>query len=348
MNHQNQQPVLSIGWDMILKIAVGVVCLYVLFLVKNIIIWFIFAVIISILFNFVIDILERKRVPRVLATVGLYLVIFALLGFFVYRTTPVLINEFQDFAKSFPEYLRRISPVFEKFGVEVFKNTDVFFQAIQTNLDKASGSIIDALFSIFGGASSTVLVLAMAFFISLQKNLIEKFLTAFSPSRYKKYVFSLWGRAKRKVSGWFITRLIGVVFVGATTYLVLSILDVKYAFVLSLMAGLFDLVPFIGPAVAGVMIFFITSLTSLWQAVFAGALFVVIQQLENNLLFPILFKKFIGLSPILVLIALAVGGRLWGIAGAILAIPLAGIIFEVIKDYLARVKGRQVLPETGI
>lgn len=337
-----QQPTLNISWGSISKAIVAIVCLYILFIVKDIIVWFAFALIISILFNYLIDALEKKKIPRIVSAIVLYLSIFALLSFFVYKTAPVLLQEFKDFAQNFPNYLQKILPIFEKLGiessVEAFKDTDVFMQTLQNNLTRAGSGVINALFAIFGGATSTVLVLAMAFFISLEKNFIERLITVFSLSRHKERLLDLWKRSKRKVSGWFITRLIGVLFVGSATYLVLSILNVKYAFILSLMAGLFDLVPIIGPCVAGLIIVLVVALSSLFQAVFAGVIFVIIQQLEGNLLFPLLFKKFSGLSPVLVLIALAIGGRLWGIVGAVLAIPMAGVLYEVLKDYLSRIR----------
>ncbi len=333
-----EQAVLNISWGTISKIIVAVIAVYILFTVKDIIVWFIFALVLGILFNYVIDILEKKKIPRILSALLLYLAVFALLGFFIYKTAPILLNEFQDFAKNFPQYLQKISPLFERFGVEAFRNTDALLKTLQANLDKASVSIINAIFSIFGGAASTILVLTMAFFISLEKNFVEKILGTFSPKRHKEHLFRLWDRAKQKVSGWFITRVIGVLFVGGATYLVLSLFNVKYAFILSIMAGLFDLVPIIGPVVAGAVIVSVVALTSLFQALFVAIAFIVIQQLENNLLFPILFKKFLGVSPVLVLIALAVGGKLWGIAGAILAIPLAGVVFEVLKDYLKKLR----------
>jgi len=116
----------------------------------------------------------------------------------------------------------------------------------------------------------------------------------------------------------------------------LAIFNVKYAFVLSLIAGLADLVPFIGPLVSSVMIFGVTALNSFWQAVLVLLAIALIQQAENHILLPFLFKRFAGLSPILVLISLAIGGELWGVAGAILAMPLAGVIYEIVKDYLVR------------
>ena len=342
----DKSPILTLSWGAISKICVAVIAFYIIYAIKDIIVWLIFALIIGILFNFVIDFLAKKKIPRLLSTIILYVGIFALLTFFIYKTAPIMISEMKEFTQNLPMYLSKISPVFEKFGIEAFKNTETFVNIIQSNLETASGSLLNALFSIFGGASASILVIALAFFISLEPKFIEKFLSAFSPPRYKDYVFNLWARAKRKVSGWFITRIIGVVFVGLATYIALSILNVRFAFILAIVAGLLDFIPIIGPLVAGVGLAAIVALNSPLQALFVLVIFVVIQQLENNVLFPVLFRKFVGISPVLVLVALAVGGRLWGVAGAILAIPLAGVLFEIIKDYLARMKRHTPPPQS--
>ena len=82
----------------------------------------------------------------------------------------------------------------------------------------------------------------------------------------------------------------------------------------------------------------VVAMTSWLKAAFFLAAFIVIQQIEGNILTPVLTKKFIGLPPALVIVSLLVGGKLWGIMGAILAIPLAGIFFEFIGDFLRRRK----------
>ena len=94
----------------------------------------------------------------------------------------------------------------------------------------------------------------------------------------------------------------------------------------------------VGPIATGILVFVVVSLDSLTKAVFIAIAFALIQQVENNILTPILSKKFIGLSPILVLASLAIGGTLWGILGAILAVPLAGILFEFLKAFLQQKK----------
>ncbi len=335
---------LHMDWQTVAKLAVLVVCLYVLYILKDITIWFVFALVVSILFNFLIDGLQKKRVPRIVSATVLYLGFFALLGFFIYKTAPLLLHEIQEFMGSLPVYLKKISPFFEKLGVSSFKNTKTFMDTLQQSLSNAGGSFGNAVSGIFGGAASTALVIAVAFFISLERQFVEKIISAFSPANYKEYLFGLWRRAKKKVSGWFVTRLIGIVFIGLGTYVVLMVLNVKYAFILALIAGVLDLLPFIGPLIAGVALFAVVSLNSFFQAAFVVIAFLILQQIENHILFPIIFKKLIGLPPVLVLVAFAVGGELWGAAGAILGIPLAGVVYEIIKDYLAK-RQRHELPE---
>ncbi len=335
---------LHMDWQTVAKLALLVICLYLIFILKDVIIWFVFALVISVLFNFLIDGLQKRRVPRIISTTILYLGFFALLGFFIYKTAPILLYELQEFVANLPAYLKKISPFFEKLGITSFKNSKVFMGSLQNNLNNAGGSFSNALASIFGGAASTALVVAMAFFISLERQFVEKILSAFSPPQYKEYLFGLWRRSKKKVSGWFVTRLIGIAFVGFGMYVILMILNVKYAFILALIAGILDLLPFIGPLVAGIALFSVVSLVSFPQAIFVILSFFIIQEIENHILFPVIFKKLIGLSPVLVLVAFAVGGELWGAAGAILGIPLAGVVYEIIKDYLIK-RQRHELPE---
>lgn len=330
------QVTLNINSEVILKIFFVVIALYVLYVIKDVIIWFIFALMIAILFNFVIDSLARKRIPRIISATFLYFGMFALIGFFIYKSAPVILGEIQEFSNNLPVYLKKVSPIFEKLGFDNLKNSETLLKTVQGELQKVGGNFGAAIASIFGGASVTAMVVALAYFISLEKNFIERIIAAFAPSSYHEYLFSLWRRSKKKVSGWFVARMLGALFVGSFTFLVLRILNVKYSFLIALFSGILDFLPFIGPLVMGVVMFAVVALNSFFQAVFVVVAFLIIQQLENHLLFPVLFRRFIGISPVLVLVAFAIGGELWGFAGAILSIPLAGVIYEILKDYLAK------------
>lgn len=336
-----EEKMLSINWRTMLKICLAGALVYFLYLIRDIFAWLIFALTISIIFNFLIDFLQKKKIPRILATVLIYLAIFGALGFFLYETAPIILAEFRQFSQNFQGYLQKISPLLQVVGVRIFESSESLAEALRGGLEKASQNVFGALIVVFGGVSSALFIMSLAFFLSLEEKVVERVLGVFSPRRYKERSLELWPRCKRRVSGWFLSRIIGVIFVGGLTFLALSILNVKYAFLLALLAGILDFIPIIGPAVAAVILTIIAALTSFWQALFVFLSFLVIQQLENSLLFPILFKRFMGLSPVLVLLAIAIGGKLWGVLGAVLAIPLAGVIVEVLKEYFDRKKEKE-------
>ncbi len=335
-----EEKTFNASWDFFLKVFVLVVSIYFIYVIKDIVIWFIFAVVLAILFNFFIDMLDKKGVPRIVAAIAVYAIVLALVGLFFYYTAPIFLSEIQQFVYSLPSYLQKISPFMEKVGLTVFQKGNIFSN-LELTLNKASQGILSALSVFFGGFQAAIFIIFLAFFLSLERNFLEKLLANFSPSRYKPYLFNLLPRVRKRVNGWFITRVMGMLFVGFLTYLSLNILNVNYDFLLGVVAGVFDFVPMVGPLVAAVIIFLVAALSSVSQAFFALAAFMAIQQLENNLLFPLLFRRFIGVPPSIVLIALAVGGKLWGLIGAILAVPLAGVIFELIKDYLKAKKERE-------
>jgi predicted PurR-regulated permease PerM len=309
---------------------------YILYLVRDLLIWFIFALIISILFNPLIDFCQRRRIPRVVTVISIYVSAFALLSFLIYFSSPLFISEIQQFTQLFPQYFEKISPPLRGLGVIAFENLEAFTDVLGKTLEKMAGNIFQALFSFFGGIFITFFIITIAIFLSLEEKAVERSLSLLFPKKYEAYVLDLWGRCQSKVVGWFGARMLGCIFVGGLCYLAFVLFGVKYPFFLALMAGILEFIPIIGPLVAGIVAFLFVSLDSMVKAIFVLIFFVLVQQIEGNILTPILTKKFIGLPPALVLVALAVGGKLWGVLGAILTIPLAGLLFEFVRDFLKK------------
>lgn len=334
----NSNQVLDISWGTILKIGISLLGFYILYLIRDILVWFIFALIISLLFNPAIDFLQKIRIPRPVATLSIYVFIFGILGLFIYFVVPVFISEIQQFSKLFPQYFEKISPPLKGLGFQAFENIESFINAFGKTLEKMATNIFSALFAIFGGIFSTLFIITIAIFLSLEDKAVERSLTLLFPRKYEAYALSLWERCQRKVSGWFGARVLASFFVGILSYVSFLLFNVKYPFALGLLAGVLNFVPMVGPIITGFLIFLIASLDSMFRAIFVLIVFVLIQQIEGNILTPVLTKKFIGLPPALVLVSLAVGGKIGGLLGAILIIPLAGIIFEFLKEFFQKRK----------
>lgn len=341
----NGDRVLDISWGTILKISLAFLIFYLIFLVRDILVWFIFALIISVLLNPAINLLRKLKIPRVLSVIFIYVAIFGILGLVIYWTAPMFVFEIQQFSQIFPQYFEKFAPSLRGLGIEAFESMESFTQAMGVMLQKASSDILSALALFFGGIGSTIFILAIALFLSLEEKGVERVIGLFSPKKYESYVLSIWEKSQTKVSGWFGSRILISLFVGIAVFITLQLFNVNYALSLALLAGFLDFIPILGPIIAGVIIFAFVVLDSWLKAIFVLIAFVLIQQIEGNIFSPILTKKFVGLPPVLVLLSLAIGAKLFGILGAVLAIPLAGIIFEFLRDFLKKKKegGAQII-----
>jgi predicted PurR-regulated permease PerM len=337
----NDEKVLDISWGTILKIASAFVFIYFAYLVKDILIWIVFALVISVLADPAIDFLKRLRFPRVLSTILIYVLIFSIFGGLIYFIIPFFAFEIQQFTQLFPQYFEKIAPPLSGLGVEAFESMEVFTGTIEGWLMRASSNIFNAIAVIFGGIISTMTIFMLAIFLSIEEKGVDDIIALLSPKKYERIVLAIWKKSKLKVSKWFGMRLILSVFVGLLTFIACHILNVRYAVSFGLLVGISDIIPIIGPVFSGVVIILFCALESWVKALFIMIILVLIQQIEGSILTPILTKKVIGLPPALVLVALLIGGRLWGVLGAILAIPLLGLFYEFFKNFLREKKEAQ-------
>lgn len=337
-----EQKILDISAKTIIKISLAVIGFYFLYVLRDILIWVIFAVIISILFEPAIDFLQRKKVPRTLGTVLVYTIVFSFFSFFVWLIIPVFGAEIKQFVDSFPLYFNKISPVLRGLGFKAFETLDIFNQSFQNFLAGMASNIFNVLFAFFGGVVSTIFVITTAMFISLDEKSIEKSLILLFPKKYEEFVLNIWMRTQKKVSGWFLARVISCLFVGLSCYIIFLVFNVKYPLILALFSGIFNFIPYIGPLFTGILLFLIIFPTEALKAIFVLTGYLLIQQIENYILSPILMKKIVAFPPALVIISLALGAKLWGFLGALLVIPLAAIIFEFTNEFLKKRKAREV------
>ncbi len=336
---EEKKSLLDMSWNTILKIGIASFCFYFIYLIRDILSWLIFAIIISVLFDPAINFLQKRKIPRILSTILVYVSIFGLFGWIIYLISPSFIKEIQQFGQLFPEYFEKIAPALRGLGMTAFENFETFTSATEEWLVNASTNIFTAIFAIFGGIFSASIIFTLAIFLSIEEKGIEKIVGLLSPKKYEGYILELWEKCQIKISRWFGTRMLLCLFIGFCTFIACYILNIKYAVSFGLLAGILNIIPIIGPIITGAIIIIFCALESWIKTLFILAIFILIQQIEGNILTPILTKKFIGLPAVLVIVALMVGGRLWGILGAILAIPLFGLVYEFLKDFLKKKKG---------
>jgi predicted PurR-regulated permease PerM len=134
------------------------------------------------------------------------------------------------------------------------------------------------------------------------------------------------------MSSWFWGEVILMIVVGTLTYVGLNIIGMKYTLALSVLAGLLEVIPSLGPITSSIPAILIGLSYSPVIGLYCVVLYIVVQQLENNLIVPIIMKKVTGLHPIITLIAMVIGGKLAGVMGVLLAVPTTMFIETILIE----------------
>ncbi|HRH55789.1 MAG TPA: AI-2E family transporter [Candidatus Paceibacterota bacterium] len=284
----------------------------------------------------------RRRIHRIVAVTVMYVVVFGALFGIVYAFIPPILYEAQSFLSSAPQYLDTLNLPSSFTGIAETARTatggesqSIFdtLLAFQSAFDETSGGVLRVISTFFGGIFSLFLVVVLSFYFAVQSTGVEDFIRLVSPAKHEQYSVGLWQRAQRKIGQWMQGQLLLSLISGTITYLGLLILGVPYALLLAVVAAVMNLVPVFGSLIAGVFATIIAFTSGgITLALIVAGLFLIINQFEGNLLYPLVVNKVVGIPPLLVILALLVGGSLAGFLGVLLSIPLAAALREFLTD----------------
>ncbi len=326
-------------------IIIGLVVVY---LIRDILFSLIFAVIVASALEPAIDWLKRFRVPRILGVIGIYVAIAAIFAFSSYLIFPLLFDELRTVSSTYSLLPDRLLSEIKRQDLSTLvpflgENVQVFLRVPSEYLEKLSGGFVDVASTVFGGIFSFVLIIVFSFYLATQEKGIEGFLKMVTPLAYEPYIIDLWSRSQRKLGRWLRAQMLLGAVVGVLLFFGLTILGVPHAFFFAALAGVFEIIPIVGPILAAVPAVTSAFLLAPLLGLFTLALYVVVQQTESHVIVPVVMKKTVGLSPLVVVFALLVGGKLGGIFGILLAIPLTAILAELLNDWDR--KKRALIPE---
>jgi predicted PurR-regulated permease PerM len=196
-----------------------------------------------------------------------------------------------------------------------------------------SGGFVKIISTIFGGLLSFILIIVLSFYLLVQEDGVTKFLGLITPVKHEKYVVDLWKRSQTKIGQWMQGQLLLGVLVGVLVYLGLVILGVKNALLLAVLAGMLEIIPVFGPilsAIPAILTSFIDG--GVTAALLVTGLYIIVQQFENHLIYPLVVRKVVGISPIIVILSLIIGAKLAGFLGVVLSVPIVSAVMEFIDD----------------
>jgi predicted PurR-regulated permease PerM len=273
--------------------------------------------------------------PRVLSVVLMYLLGLLLVVLLFYFFIPPIVNETGEFFRALPSYLEslNLSAIDTATdGAAAQSLTDQLFQ-LQGVLKTSSQGLLSAASSVFGGLVSFALIVVLSFYLAVQERGIDDFIKLVAPHRKHEYILDLWRRAQIKMGRWLQGQLLLSLIVGVLVYIGLLILGVPYALLLALAAAVLELIPVFGSilaAVPAVALAFLDGGTTL--ALLVIGLYIIVNQLQGNVIYPMVVQKVLGVPPLVVILAIIAGAQLAGFLGILIAVPVAAAIQEWVSD----------------
>ncbi len=281
----------------------------------------------------------KKGIPRIIAAIIMYGLILALLALFTYFVLPTLIKQTANLLNQLPTYIDSLQSVADEFSFASFDLRERLLSISGNGLSSLTelfsligGGFVQSAGFLFGGFFDLLLIIVLSFYLSVQDHGVENFIRSISTEKYESYLIDLWRRSQRKIGLWMQGQLILGLLMGVFVFLGLTIVGVKYALLLAIMAALFELIPVFGPVIAAVPAVAVAMTGSVTTGIVVAIFYFAIQQLESNVIYPLVVRKIVGVPPIVAIISLLVGWRLAGLLGVLLAVPLSTILLEFMDD----------------
>lgn len=344
----NQPTNVNISTTTIIKIVLIGLAIWFLAAISEVLVIVFVALVLAAAIDPWITRLERTGMARGWAMAIIFVSAAALISLIVILFVPLVVDQLGKFTQAFPKLYERVFSLYQNNQDSVALDTiQKGLQNLNAALSDVTKGIFSSVFGFFGGLVSVIGVLVLTFYMTLEEKGMKRIAIDLAPAKYRPYLIQLFNRIEDKLGDWLRGQLILGLIIGSLTFVGLILLKVEYAVVLALIAGVTELIPIIGPFIGAIPAVIVALSQDPVLALFVMGLYIVIQQLENNLIVPRVMSKATGLNPVIVIVAILVGGKLAGITGVILAVPTMIIIMTFLEDFLEEKKADDLRLETA-
>jgi predicted PurR-regulated permease PerM len=316
---------------------------------RHVLVWIVISMFLALAINPFVDWLQRRGLHRrgfatTVAFVVVLLGVVAVGALFI----PTLVDNVNKFVAAVPGYVDDLTKGKGRLG---FLETKYHFvEKIREQLDNGgakrllglTGAAISVTKGVVNIVIGTITVIFLTFFMLLEgPKWVERFYGLLSPESQPRW--RAVGRDIYKQIGGYVTgNLVISLIAGTLTTLVLLVLGVPYAVALGLIVALLDLIPLAGATIAAIIIAAVAFLHTIVAGIVVVVFFIIYQQLENHVLQPLVYRRTVALSPLVILISVLIGAEVAGVLGALAAIPVAGAIQVLVIDFLRARRERAV------
>lgn len=317
---------IDISHRSVIFIAILILSLWMIYLIRDLLVILFVAVILMSALSPLVKFFVKLKLPKALGIAITYIVIIGLLAAAIAAILQPLIEESTRLIVTLPAVAEQL-----------FNIANIDKSVFQSELTNLSRNIFSITLAVFDNLLAIIFLLVITFYLLLERENLETRIASLfvrKEERVRKSIVAI----EEKLGSWLRGQLFLSVVIGLLSYIGLFILNIPYALPLSLIAGVMEVVPVIGPIISAIPAIFIAATISPVLALGVAAMFFAIQQLENHLIVPQVMKRAVGLNPLMVILAIAIGSRLLGFAGALLAVPLAVVVQIIVTEIIEEKK----------
>ncbi len=322
-----------------IALLVGLI-FYFLYLVRGLLLPFVLAIVLVYLLNPLVERMEKRGSPRVAAILMLYLGVIIVVTSLLMYGVPRMVNQLEKLVETIPTYTDQVEQLVNQIqqrfansamppGVQQIVDERITW--VELKVMEMVRKAIDLLLGILSNLFYLALAPVLAFYIMKDLKELKQWAISQFPRKCYADVLRLAGEIDQVFSNFVRGHLTVVLIVGVLTSLAFALIGLEFGVMLGIIAGLAELIPYFGPLIGAVPAVALALLQSQWLAVKVIIVVAIIQQLEGNVLSPKILGDSIGLHPLAIIVTLLAGGHLFGIAGMLLAVPLAAIARILVK-----------------
>jgi predicted PurR-regulated permease PerM len=315
------------------------------FLVRDVLLIIYVSGLLAVGFSPIVRLIERQKVlpigtqrfPRWLAILVLYVALIGTLTAIGFMVFPPLQKQAQQLGHALPDMINGVQDYLIAKGLlsERVSWQEAIARAPSGGGGEAVGTVVGAVAGVAGGIFGFLTILILTFYILVEADALQRTMLNLFSRRERTRVAAMSRDITVKVSAWLGGQLLLGGIIGATSAIGLWLLGVPFFYVLALISGIGELIPVVGPILAAIPAIAVAASVSLNKVLLVIVFFVIQQQFENHVLVPKVMERQVGVSPVTVIVALLIGGKLLGIIGAILAVPTAAILQVVLGEVIA-------------
>jgi predicted PurR-regulated permease PerM len=322
--------------------------------IAPILIIFFIAILFSSALSPTVNSLQKKGVPRSVSVLGMFLILFIILGFFISQLIPLVATQLLELARSLNGVVEKVTsdtstlpfvdtPFIQNILQEIDRETLLTqikdrLESLSSQLENVAGDTIGAIKSVFDGIVNFVVVLVLTFFLTVNQKDVNSFFISLFPSRHGRYITDKISTIQNKIGYWLRGQMILMLLMFSLSLIGMMIIGLDNALTLAMMTGIAELIPVVGPVAAGIPAILVGFNESPWMALWVIGLIFILQQIEGHILVPTVMRKAVGLNPIIIILAMLVGLKTLGIVGMIMAVPVATTLSIFVSEYAEKKK----------